>query len=480
MGDKVAAKAAAARLGIPVVPGSPRARCANSTRREAAAAAIGYPVLIKAAAGGGGRGMRVARDRAELSRMLPLAQPRRAAFFGRARSISNATSTGRGISRSRCSATARAASFISASATARCSARTRRCSRRRPRPRSTPTSATELGALAVAALREARLPKRRHARIPVPGRRILLHRDEHAAPGRASDLRDGERHRHRARADAHRRRRAARLPPSRDSAVRPRDRVPDQRRASRELPAVARADRRLSRPGGLGVRVDSALYQGYDVPPHYDSLVAKLIVHGTDRNECLMRLRRALEEYRHRRHRHHHPAAPAPGRRARFHQRRLRHPLARAALSGGRNEPSRAVSPDPRHSAARLCRRDFPDGGIGRGSRAVLGRSASAAACCRSTASTCRAGCAALCGRAGSRSAATRISRGSSRGCAEATEERPKTWINERDRPALCRAVHRQGYAHSVEVLARRRDWWAGFTAWRWAARFSARACSAA
>ncbi|MFT6580667.1 MAG: acetyl-CoA carboxylase biotin carboxylase subunit [Alphaproteobacteria bacterium] len=50
-------------------------------------------------------------------------------------------------------------------------------------------------------------------------------------------------------------------------------------------------------PGGLGVRVDSALYAGYTVPPYYDSLVSKLIVHGANREECLMRLRRALEEY---------------------------------------------------------------------------------------------------------------------------------------------------------------------------------------
>ncbi|MBL4689930.1 MAG: ATP-grasp domain-containing protein, partial [Rhodospirillales bacterium] len=50
-------------------------------------------------------------------------------------------------------------------------------------------------------------------------------------------------------------------------------------------------------PGGLGVRVDSALYSGYSVPPHYDSMIAKLIVHGANRNECLMRLRRALSEY---------------------------------------------------------------------------------------------------------------------------------------------------------------------------------------
>jgi len=50
-------------------------------------------------------------------------------------------------------------------------------------------------------------------------------------------------------------------------------------------------------PGGLGVRVDSALYHGYTVPPYYDSMIAKLIVHGTNRNECLLRLRRSLEEF---------------------------------------------------------------------------------------------------------------------------------------------------------------------------------------
>ena len=50
-------------------------------------------------------------------------------------------------------------------------------------------------------------------------------------------------------------------------------------------------------PGGLGVRVDSGLYSGYTVPPHYDSLIAKLIVSGNNRNECLMRLRRSLDEF---------------------------------------------------------------------------------------------------------------------------------------------------------------------------------------
>jgi acetyl-CoA carboxylase biotin carboxylase subunit len=50
-------------------------------------------------------------------------------------------------------------------------------------------------------------------------------------------------------------------------------------------------------PGGLGVRVESGVYSGYRVPPYYDSLIAKLVIHGRTRNECLMRLKRALAEY---------------------------------------------------------------------------------------------------------------------------------------------------------------------------------------
>ena len=49
-------------------------------------------------------------------------------------------------------------------------------------------------------------------------------------------------------------------------------------------------------PGGLGVRMDSALYDGYSIPPYYDSLIGKLIVHGRDRPEALARLHRALGE----------------------------------------------------------------------------------------------------------------------------------------------------------------------------------------
>ena len=86
-------------------------------------------------------------------------------------------------------------------------------------------------------------------------------------------------------------------------------------------------------PGGLGVRVDSGVYQGYRIPPYYDSLIGKLIVHGKNRNECLMRLQALPVGVRHRRHRDHHPAVRRPGQRARHRQRRLRHPLARELLA---------------------------------------------------------------------------------------------------------------------------------------------------
>src|SRR5580700_7441403 len=81
MGDKLRAKAEAVRLGIPVVPGSPDSVRDSAAAKEAAGA-IGYPVLLKAIAGGGGRGMKLARDAAELAQMLPLAQAEARAAFG--------------------------------------------------------------------------------------------------------------------------------------------------------------------------------------------------------------------------------------------------------------------------------------------------------------------------------------------------------------------------------------------------------------
>jgi acetyl-CoA carboxylase, biotin carboxylase subunit len=80
MGNKVAAKEAARRLGIPIVPGS--SAVSDLAAADGAARLIGYPVLIKATSGGGGRGMKVARDAADLAQLLPIAQNEAASFFG--------------------------------------------------------------------------------------------------------------------------------------------------------------------------------------------------------------------------------------------------------------------------------------------------------------------------------------------------------------------------------------------------------------
>ncbi len=73
--------------------------------------------------------------------------------------------------------------------------------------------------------------------------------------------------------------------------------MPHQRRTSRDLPAVAGQDPYYHPPAASACASIRAAYQGYVIPPYYDSLVGKLIVHGRNRNEALMRLRRALDEF---------------------------------------------------------------------------------------------------------------------------------------------------------------------------------------
>jgi acetyl-CoA carboxylase biotin carboxylase subunit len=296
MGDKVAAKETARRLGIPIVPGSPGA-VKTLAAAEAAAAAIGYPVLIKAAAGGGGRGMKVARNRNELAQMLPIAQSEAAAFFG-----SGEVYLERFLERPRHIEV----QILGDGEGGVIHLGERDCSLQRahqkmfeetPSPALNPEERARLCALAAAAMRELRYKS--------AGTLEFLYQDgefffiemntrlqvEHPISEMVSGI-DIVREQLRI---------AAGAPLGyRQQEITLRGHAAECRITAEHprtfLPAPGRVTD-YHAPGGLGVRVDSALYQGYEVPPFYDSLISKLIVHGRSRNECLMRLRRALEEY---------------------------------------------------------------------------------------------------------------------------------------------------------------------------------------
>ena len=196
MGDKIRAKAEAMRLGLTVVPGSPEA-VRDIAAADEAARAIGYPVLLKAAAGGGGRGMKLARDAVELARMLPLAQTEaRAAFGDDAIYLERFLDWPRHIE----------VQLIGDGKGGAIHLGERDCSLQRTHQKlleETPSPALDPAARGAAprsccrGAQAARLQERRHNRVPLRGRRVLFHRDEHAAAGRASDQRNGQRRRYR-------------------------------------------------------------------------------------------------------------------------------------------------------------------------------------------------------------------------------------------------------------------------------------------
>ena len=136
MGDKIAAKRAMQAAGVPCVPGSEGALPDDATAVGRIAATVGYPVIIKAAGGGGGRGMRVVRCEQELADALAITAPKHDGPSPTPTSISRNSWSIRDTSKSRCCATCMGQHSGSAIATAPCSAATRRSSRKRRRPAS--------------------------------------------------------------------------------------------------------------------------------------------------------------------------------------------------------------------------------------------------------------------------------------------------------------------------------------------------------
>jgi acetyl-CoA carboxylase biotin carboxylase subunit len=296
MGDKIEAKNTARRLGIPCVPGSDGAITEEAQARRVAAD-IGYPVLIKAAAGGGGRGMKVARDEESLAEALATARAEAGAAFGddavyiekylsRPRHIEiQVMGDGRGggvhLGERDCSLQRRHQKVWEEANSPALNAEERArigdiCSR-------AVQGLGYSGAGTVEFLYEdgefyfIEMNTRLQVEHPVTEMITgidLVNEQIRVASGAGLSMKQSE-----ITFNGH-------AIECRINAEHPETFVPSPGRISYYHP-----------PGGLGVRVDSGVYQGYNIPPHYDSLIGKLIVHGRNRVECLMRLRRALDEF---------------------------------------------------------------------------------------------------------------------------------------------------------------------------------------
>ena len=295
MGDKIAAKAKAIELGIPVVPGSDGEVKTSEDALELARD-MGFPVLVKAASGGGGRGMKIAHSEDELAEAFTTARSEAKAAFGddavyiekyleKPRHIEiqvacdshgNAVHLGErdcSLQRRHQKVLEEAPSMVLDSAA-------------RASIGKIVTDAMEdmqyLGVGTVEFLYEdgefyfIEMNTRLQVEHPVTemitgvdlvreqirianGERLSFSQDDLTLSGHAIECRI--------------------------NAENPRSFMPS--------PGVIQT---YHPPGGLGVRMDSAVYAGYAIPPFYDSLIGKLIVHGTDRKDCLMRLYRALYE----------------------------------------------------------------------------------------------------------------------------------------------------------------------------------------
>jgi acetyl-CoA carboxylase, biotin carboxylase subunit len=296
MGDKIEAKRTARRLGIPCVPGSDGGVTEDGEALRIARE-IGFPVIIKAAAGGGGRGMKVARSEDDIVVALQTARTEAKAAFGddavyiekyleKPRHIEiQVLGDGKGhaihLGERDCSL----------------QRRHQKVWEEGPSPALNALMRAEIGETCAQAMRDLQyigagtiefLYEDGNFYFIEMNTRIQV---EHPVTEMITgiDLVNEQ----------------IRIAAGAELSIQQSDIVLEghaiECRVNAEHPATFRPSpgriQSFHTPGGLGVRVDSAVYQGYTIPPHYDSLVGKLIVHGRTRNECLMRLRRSLDEF---------------------------------------------------------------------------------------------------------------------------------------------------------------------------------------
>ena len=296
MGDKIAAKTAMASLGVPLVPGSDGAVPDLETAR-AVAEAIMYPVLIKAAAGGGGRGMRVARTAADLEEaFLGARNEARSAFGNDAVYIEKYLDKPRHIE---LQILADSFGNVVHFGERDCSLQRRhqKVLEEAGSPAISPDQRDALGATATAALRQLGY---RNA-----GTLEFLYQDGQFAFIEMNTRLQVEHPITEMVCDVDLVREQIRVAAGAELGYTQEDvtfsghaiecRINDEDPVT-FMPTPGRVTE-YHAPGGLGVRIDSALYAGYFVPPHYDSMVAKLIVHAPTRPAAIARMRRVLDEF---------------------------------------------------------------------------------------------------------------------------------------------------------------------------------------
>jgi acetyl-CoA carboxylase biotin carboxylase subunit len=297
MGDKASARAAMAAVGVPIIPGTP-GPVEDSDEALGFAREIGFPVIIKAAAGGGGKGMRVAKDADDFARSFQLARSEALSAFGngevyvekylaRPRHIEfqilgdkfgNVIHLGERD----CSVQRRHQKLIEES----------------PSPAMTPDLRARMGSDAVKGAKsidyvgagtiEMLLDEDGSYFFMEMNTRIQV---EHPVTEMITGV---DLVKEQIRVAAGHKLSITELPPLRGHVIECRVNAEDPARNFQPSPGKILA---FHPPGGPGVRLDTHVYDGYTVPPFYDSLLAKLICQGKDREEAIARMHVALDGF---------------------------------------------------------------------------------------------------------------------------------------------------------------------------------------
>jgi len=298
MGDKPRALRIMKRAGVPVLPGSEGTGVSELRDAMAQGAALGFPVLIKAAAGGGGKGMRVARDADELARLFPLARAESEAAFGSRKMylekylvearhvefqiVADNRRNAIHLGERDCSIQRRHQKVFEEAPCPVLSSRLRE-----KMGKAAVRAAEVVGYTNVGTVEFLLTPDNQFYFIEMNTRIQVEHGVTEMVTGidlvkESLRLAMGEPLRLRQRqVELH------------GAALECRIYAEDP---ESHLPSPGVVSNHHS-PGGLGVRVETALYDGYEVPVHYDPMVAKLIVHAGDRELAIARTKAALREY---------------------------------------------------------------------------------------------------------------------------------------------------------------------------------------